>query len=159
MTYYSIQYLDRYAEHQDHWFPGTYSAVEADDVAAAAVKAMQDKPGVPVHSITQTWWDKKTFDAVRNPKAPEPRKLKTPPTDSKGKVILWQNSNGRVVCLAHAGAALTAAVKASPRARQHDTDVEPYWRVSASDRLVSELVCEDCEGDRLFNERLAREAS
>ena len=36
MPYYSIQYLDDYRAHQDHTFPGTYSAVEAADMASAA---------------------------------------------------------------------------------------------------------------------------
>lgn len=154
MPYYSIQYLDDYRAHQDHTFPGTYSAVEAADMASAAVAAQQDKPGVEVHSITRTWWDKKTFDAVRNPKPLTPRTLKTPPRDSKGNVILWQNNNGRTVCLAHAGMALTAAVKAEPSARRLDTDVETYWRVPAS----AHGECEDCEGDRRFNEKLARKS-
>lgn len=65
-------------------------------------------------------------------------------------MTLWINNNGRTACPRHGGGYLTAAVAARPRARRHETPLDTWRKITATDRALwreagcGAIRCEDC---------------
>ena len=150
--YFSVQYLD-HVDGVGNLHPGSAAPFAAHDVVEAAQVGQEARPGVEVYSVTRTWWDE---DTVRRMNAArKPRKCVSPPRDSRGRVRLWRDNNGRITCLIHGGACLQAAVNANPRRHRHDTEIATFWVVPHT----GDQHCEDCEVIEREHERFAATGS
>lgn len=68
----------------------------------------------------------------------------------------WERHDQMVVCIDHAGMYLTEAIKAHPRARQHQTPIGEFYKLSNDDVAeiqqmreefnlpTSDTICEIC---------------